>query len=931
MENSNSLEVLIAAPPAAPSVTISLPASPDSNAMLQTDDHPAEETWPFSRSLFHSWWNAEAPAFVPGRQEHARTTTDDNILGGMLRMNDMGFSMTAAEFVPGNQEHMVVLSNVNNKTHCDEYSSESLVTQRVNRGRITVSLPHVTGDHHLLVLTESGDFVPVTPRACPYEFVANDDFDAEYAFEVAKAAACMREYQQGCSMYRQGIYLPTMRNRTDTVPEVFCAIRCLARYPLLSTPAAREIPAEFTQRNRQEHLLGWLETWSQYDEYAVEEMVGHCIHHFSFFNQPVYDKSATKPATTIAVLKSSPKHFATRTDSRDLRVPITVWWASHFLDPVRYTGNPEILDTLRGTALENAVLGQCDKMYTGSGWWLYDTRWTREDDVPMLDLLTTDKYLPGHTIINGCTEGFPSSRAILSAGTEEKLQIDKARRSALQSRLAAGRVNSRLGFSCVSADELEEVPVFGSTKVVGLERRPQDDGDVQCAKPAAPAVAPPVSSMVPSSGVAPGSMSREEFHRRLAAIPLPSGGDWDDDDEDEWDPSQPQPAAPERSALDQRLETLGSLGNANWADDLDDEDYGEMLSTAPQDAQSNYGSWRERLEAPIPTALVEVIASVSKEQSATAAQATTPDVPLVPEPSTSAIEAMTATAAEEAVAVPEQLAAEPRDNGLGDDVSPASSMTAELFQPASVLPETQMLDNAYSETTASSEGAPSHTSRSASVSSATSAAPSVDPAEPKPTTDSSEPGSSSEAVDEDQDVVGVVVSDDFPVVSTESKPTQSNDAKCTTATMPEPTPADSEAHDPPAQHGISRTSVTVQPTVVCIEPADTAMAGMAVTTHPRSGSALVSLCRALAEAAAYSPIMGGGYDQWVDFFPGPEYMVAAPAGSITLPSPSTSTSSLAQTKTNKPVDAQTGNLKPQGWLKKGFRKVLKVFQRGPKN
>ncbi|KAG9773134.1 hypothetical protein KCU88_g5890, partial [Aureobasidium melanogenum] len=879
--------------------------------MLQTDDHPAEETWPSSRSLSHSWWNAEAPAFVPGRQEHARTTTDDNILGGMLRMNDMGFSMTAAEFVPGNQEHMVVLSNVNNKTHYDEYSSESLVTQRANRCRITVSLPHVTGDHHLLVLTESSNFEPVTSRACPYEFVANDDFDAEYAFEVAKAAACMQEYQQGCSMYRQGIYLPTMRNRTDTVPEVFCAIRCLARYPLLSTPAAREIPAEFTQRNRQEHLLGWLETWSQYDEYAVEEMVGHCIHHFSFFNQPVYDKSATKPATTIAVLKSSPKHFATRTDSRDLRVPITVWWASHFLDPVRYTGDPDTLDTLRGTALENAVLGQCDKLYTGSGWWLQVSAGAHH-----------------HQRLYG---GLPKQQGNPVRWHRGEAPDRQGSQKCLAVRLAAGRVNSRLGFSCVSADELEEVPVFGSTKVVGLERRPQDDGDVQCAKPAAPAVAPPVSSMVPSSGVAPGSMSREEFHRRLAAIPLPSGGDWDDDDEDEWDPSQPQPAAPERSALDQRLETLGSLGNANWADDLDDEDYGEMLSTAPQDAQSNYGSWRERLEAPIPTALVEVIASVSKEQSATAAQATTPDVPLVPESSTSAIEAMTAAAAEEAVAVPEQLAAEPRDNGLGDDVSPASSMTAELFQPASVLPETQMLDNAYSETTASSEGAPSHTSRSASVSSATSAAPSVDPAEPKPTTDSSEPGSSSEAVDEDQDVVGVVVSDDFPVVSTESKPTQSNDAKCTTATMPEPTPADSEAHDPPAQHGISRTSVTVQPTVVCIEPADTAMAGMAVTTHPRSGSALVSLCRALAEAAAYSPIMGGGYDQWVDFFPGPEYMVAAPAGSITLPSPSTSTSSLAQTKTNKPVDAQTGNLKPQGWLKKGFRKVLKVFQRGPKN
>ncbi|KAL2405787.1 hypothetical protein ABEF95_005651 [Exophiala dermatitidis] len=919
--------------------------------MLQADDHLPEEAWSPSRSQFqHSAWNAEAPAFVPGRQGHSAspaaptknmaTPTDDSLTAGMLTRSEMPFSMTAAEFVPGNQEHTVDPVNVNSSSHYDEYSSDSLVTQRVNRGRITVSLPQVTGDHHLLVSTESGNLVPVTPRPCPYEFVANDDFDAEYTFEVAKAAACMREYQQGCSMYRQGIYLPTMRNRTETVPEVFCAIRCLARYPLLSTPAAREIPAEFTQRNRQEHLLGWLETWSQYDEYAVEEMVGHCIHHFSFFNQPVYDKSATKPATTIAVLKSSPKHFATRTDSRDLRVPITVWRASHFLDPVRYTGNPEILDTLRGTALENAVLGQCDKLYTGSGWWLYDTRWAREDDVPMLDLLTTDKYLPGHTIINGCTEGFPSSKAILSAGTEEKIQIDKARRSALQSRLAAGRVNSRLGLSCVSADELEEVPVFGPTKVVGAERRPQDDGNVQRAKPAAPAVAPPVSSVVSSSGVAPGSMAREEFHRRLAAIPLPSGGNWDDADEDEWNPSQPQSAAPERSALDQRLETLGSLGSANWADDLDDEDYGEIPSTAPQDAQSNYGSWRERLEAPIPTALDEVTGHASWEQSASSTEGIAANAPLAPEPSTCAIEGVAAAVAEETVAAPELPAAELLANEPGDDVLTASSMATELSQPTTMLPETRVLDNTGSETTASSEGAPSHTSRSASVSSGTSAAPSVDPAEQKPT-DSPKSTSSSEAVHEEQVIAGVVVSD-FAVVSTESNASQSNrsqqpaiahcfpsqspcvrsavprqigpareinfrqrnDAKCTTAAaaMPEPTTAASGTQGPPEQQGVSGT-----------------------------GSTLASLCRALAEAAAYSAIMGGGYDQWADFCHGPEYMIAAPPAAVTIPSPSTSTSSLtkAKTKTSSAVDAQAGNVK-QGWLKKGFRKVLKVLQLGPK-
>ncbi|EXJ94371.1 hypothetical protein A1O1_02765 [Capronia coronata CBS 617.96] len=513
---------------------------------------PVQSFYPTtSVSIFQpqSSWNVDAGEFVPGRQEqpptdlapatntHEKTHSDSN----------MRLSITAPDFVPGNQEHLAAMS---------EFTGAHFSASVIDEPPLSV-LDAMTGD-----------FIAITPSSCLFDFEANDQFDAEYAFNMARGACFRQEQEEGSSLYPHGFYFPTSDNRSDAAPEVFCSVRCLDRFPIIPSPR-QETPAEWTQNNRQDFLLWRFEKWSNYEEYSIEEMVGECVHHFSFFNDPVYHKSATKPATTIAVLKSSPKHFA-MTDGRNLRIPITVSWASRFLDPVRYTGNPAVLDALRGTKLENAVIGHCDKLYTGNGWWLYD-EWSRQEEQPLLDPLNRSKYLKGHTIINGCTRGFPTSREIISAGTEEKLAIDKARKAALQSRLARGPTKSSLGRSCVSSDELEEVPVF-----IPTQEQPSsiDQQPANTARDNGRSVAAPVA-------VAAVPLSREKFHRRLAAIPLPSGGDWADDDDEEEEQEAPfESFMAEREAFNRRLEALGPVGSSNWADDIDDEDEDNSLSSA---------------------------------------------------------------------------------------------------------------------------------------------------------------------------------------------------------------------------------------------------------------------------------------------------------------------------------------------------------------
>lgn len=873
----------------------------------------------------------------------------------------MSFSATAVDFVPGSEEHILAATAEPHYHQDQDYVAPGFGFAGFQPEVFVVDEPH------LWVLDPStGDLIPIIPSPCPYVFAVNEDFDAEYAFEYCRGASFWQE-QQEVSLYAQGFYFPTITNRNDTAPEVFCPIRCLERFPV-STPACHDIPAQYTQNNRQDFLLGWCERWSHYEEYSVEEMVGNCIHHFNFFNRPVYHKSATKPATTIAILKSSPKHFAVM-DAKDLRVPITVSSASRFLDPVRYTGKRAILDTLRGTQLENAVIGHCDKMYSSHGWWRYDT-WSQEDDRPLLDPLTTDEYLPGHTIMNGCTEGFPTSREIIAAGTEEKLSIDTARKAAVQSRIARGTAKSKLGLSCVSSDDLEEVPVFPSVRAAQhsqAERQPADtrlDSEPPVAAPTATATAPAL-------------LSREEFHRRLAAIPLPSGGDWDDEDDEEPAP-RPGALSSERELFNRRLEALGPIGSSSWADDIDEEDEDDSSSPAPAAAS----------EKALQMLTSEAIsASSSAQPTIPATSRELAGVTISDSPETSAVEEQPTTTS----AAPgfDRQAFERRLEALGslgsanwaDDIDAEEEASSSSSSPRSSVAGDTASSEGTMETALSTSSDPGTRSSATSVCS-------VEPAEIQ-CPDSPEQSS---VKDEEEVIVGVVIDLDVtssdgsdaerdtltrqPVYedtesamtevpaeaaepdaahpdvadSEEAQPTEAlpeevrpeetqlEEAELETA---EPKEADSEEAQSEVVHPDAADREAAQPEEILLEaesqmpaatpnpisptPARPAL----VATHPivavieatetTSGRAWESLRWHVAEAAAFAPGLGASYHQWADFAHISESATPAPLTS--------SSSSPAPVATGSNNSLETRKTKSKGWLRKGFQKLMKLFSK----
>ena len=118
------------------------------------------------------------------------------------------------------------------------------------------------------------------------------------------------------------------------------------------------------------------------------------IHHLNFFRQPVHHKCATPPATSLAVLMSQRQGILDY--EKSMAKAILVCNAMQFLDPVAYWGPHTTLEGLRGTALKQAVIGQCAKLYTTDGTWLEDM-WDEDEDEPFNynDTAKTDVLFDG--------------------------------------------------------------------------------------------------------------------------------------------------------------------------------------------------------------------------------------------------------------------------------------------------------------------------------------------------------------------------------------------------------------------------------------------------------------------------------------------------------------------------------------------------------
>ena len=208
------------------------------------------------------------------------------------------------------------------------------------------------------------------------------------------------------------------------------------------TIPAQLLAPEFLEHRRQQVL-------SSYQPKDSQEP-----HHFSFLGSAVYTKTATSPATSLAIIIGTPKlKLTSDANSIFLRREALLLNAAPYVDPVVFSGDPQLLSQLQGSELENAVIGSVHKAY-GQGAWQKDYH-GMDEDVPEFDPLDKDYYDEDDHYFN------PSMR--LDYITQHRVQeladniVDEANHKK-QQREAFTRTKSNLS-EVMSHDYPEKVPV----------------------------------------------------------------------------------------------------------------------------------------------------------------------------------------------------------------------------------------------------------------------------------------------------------------------------------------------------------------------------------------------------------------------------------------------------------------------------------------
>lgn len=128
------------------------------------------------------------------------------------------------------------------------------------------------------------------------------------------------------------------------------------------------------------------------------------IHHFNWFGRPVFSRSATSPAESLAIILSKPK---VPEPSENLRISSILHRASQVVDPVvvNLAGTDDNFLNLRSSELQHAATGHVHRYLSTHGWWLDDFQ-SREG--PDLDLDTGNVVhyvMSDIAVANGFTRG----------------------------------------------------------------------------------------------------------------------------------------------------------------------------------------------------------------------------------------------------------------------------------------------------------------------------------------------------------------------------------------------------------------------------------------------------------------------------------------------------------------------------------------------
>ena len=340
-----------------------------------------ELSTPSSRRYPNSKLNAAALSFVPA-------TT------GALS----ALSAEAPEFVPAKHD----------ASAAPTFSFNAEAQEFVPAPSLGVSVqPQVLG-----YTVAGADFIPFTTHALNPEAPAFYPQDPNKTVLNPEAPEFVPQYdfEEATSKSDSALYL---QNARVNMPGIG-----------ITTPAV-DLPPQQTEDLRQQWITEQL--W-QYGLVNFDE--GLAAHHFSYLGQPVMCKTETPPATSLAIIcgKSKLKESFCPTGS-DLHQQAMLYNASHLLDPVVYHGDRNLVYDLKGSQLENAVVGQVYKAYSGNGCWKQD-RYDGYDDIPVTDLLDVHKYDDDESYYNATDRVNYLTRDALKAeeGTVNEAKRKKAKR-----------------------------------------------------------------------------------------------------------------------------------------------------------------------------------------------------------------------------------------------------------------------------------------------------------------------------------------------------------------------------------------------------------------------------------------------------------------------------------------------------------------------
>lgn len=356
--------------------------------------------------------NGAASTFHPGTQAHfefdptASTFVPETCTESTLQRSSL--RVEAPEFVSG-----AIYSPVPN-----EHSSSSLSLTAVQRSNLNVTAAAFVPSN-TWISNHSEPCQGYTPSFLPNEVVPEEPFESfSYSASPTTTASQLTFEMDGSSHSRN-----TSTNTTESIvadqsqflaeesAESFAmdeldlaeAARTTHLAALSDAVEVQYIDCKGKPIYYQNDELEEISPEQEVEGYRrVLGLLDPFVHHYNWLNQGIYAPSTTKPATSLAIIMSTPKHNAKfDEDALCHRKQLLIKRAFRWVDPVVYTGDHEDLK-LRGSALENAAIGCTFKFYSQHGNW--DPSEVREDDdLPEIDSLDADEYNDADIIFNGAT------------------------------------------------------------------------------------------------------------------------------------------------------------------------------------------------------------------------------------------------------------------------------------------------------------------------------------------------------------------------------------------------------------------------------------------------------------------------------------------------------------------------------------------------